>query len=121
MVDVVMIRTFRPRFVERFATPAKVPVINALTDDFHPCQLLADMQTWFASIAVRYRGHRVCWLGDGNNMCHSYINAARLLDFELRRGLPEGFEPSETSCETTPTESAWCAIPRRRWRVQICW
>lgn len=92
MVDLVMIRTFEHSIVERFAAHSTVPVINGLTDDYHPCQLLADMQTWFehrGDIA----GRRVCWLGDGNNMCHSYINAARLLDFELVIACPEGFEP----------------------------
>ena len=92
-VDSVMIRTFGHDIVERFAAHASVPVINALTDDYHPCQLLADMQTWVeqrGSIA----GKRVCWVGDGNNMCQSYINAARQFDFELRIACPAGFEPS---------------------------
>ncbi|MDB4281655.1 ornithine carbamoyltransferase [Paraglaciecola sp.] len=92
MVDAVMIRTFEHSTVERFAAHSTVPVINGLTNDYHPCQLLADMQTWFehrGDIA----GRRVCWLGDGNNMCQSYINAARLLDFELVIGCPEGYEP----------------------------
>lgn len=93
MVDLVMIRTFEHSDVERFASHSSVPVINGLTNDYHPCQLLADMQTWFehrGDIA----GRRVTWLGDGNNMCHSYINAARLLDFELVVACPEGFEPN---------------------------
>jgi ornithine carbamoyltransferase len=93
MVDIVMIRTFGHDIVERFAAHSSVPVINALTDDYHPCQLLADMQTWIerrGSIA----GRRVCWVGDGNNMCQSYINAARQFDFELRIACPAGFEPS---------------------------
>lgn len=92
MVDIVMIRTFGHDIVERFAAQSRVPVINALTDSFHPCQLLADMQTWIehrGSIA----GKRVCWVGDGNNMCQSYINAARQFDFELRIACPPGFEP----------------------------
>ena len=94
MVDIVMIRTFEHSIVERFAACSQVPVINGLTDDFHPCQLLADMQTWFehrGDIA----GKRVTWLGDGNNMCQSYINAARLLDFELVIACPKGFEPQQ--------------------------
>jgi ornithine carbamoyltransferase len=93
MVDAVMIRTFEHSTVERFAANSQVPVINGLTNDYHPCQLLADMQTWFehrGDIA----GRRVCWLGDGNNMCHSYINAAKLLDFELVIGCPAGYEPN---------------------------
>ena len=92
MVDIVMIRTFGHDIVERFAAHSSVPVINALTDDYHPCQLLADMQTWVeqrGSIA----GKRVCWVGDGNNMCQSYINAARQFDFELSIACPPGFEP----------------------------
>lgn len=92
MVDIVMIRTFEHEIVETFAANSSVPVINALTNDYHPCQLLADMQTYFehrGDIA----GKRVCWLGDGNNMCQSYINAARLLDFELVIACPEDYEP----------------------------
>jgi len=92
MVDIVMIRTYGHDIVERFAACSRVPVINALTDSYHPCQLLADMQTWQehrGSIA----GRTVCWVGDGNNMCHSYINAARQFDFELRIACPPGFEP----------------------------
>ena len=92
MVDIVMIRTFGHDIVQRFAAQSSVPVINALTDDYHPCQLLADMQTWVeqrGSIA----GKRACWVGDGNNMCQSYINAARQFDFELTIACPPGFEP----------------------------
>ncbi|WP_045860796.1 ornithine carbamoyltransferase [Teredinibacter purpureus] len=93
MVDMIMIRTFEHEKIERFAQYSKVPVINALTDSYHPCQLLADIQTY-----VEHRGSPkgkiVTWIGDGNNMCHSYINAARLCDFELRIACPEGYEPS---------------------------
>ncbi|WP_188151846.1 ornithine carbamoyltransferase [Teredinibacter waterburyi] len=92
MVDMIMIRTFEHEKIERFAAYSKVPVINALTDSYHPCQLLADIQTY-----VEHRGSpqgkTVTWIGDGNNMCHSYINAARLCDFELRIACPEGFDP----------------------------
>lgn len=92
MVDLVMIRTFGHDIVETFAAHSSVPVINGLTDDYHPCQLLADIQTWVehrGSIA----GRSVCWVGDGNNMCQSWINAARQFDFELRIACPAGFEP----------------------------
>ena len=92
MVDVVMVRTFGHEKLERFAEHSQVPVINALTDRFHPCQLLADMQTLLehrGSIA----GRNVAWIGDGNNMCHSYINAARQFGFQLRIATPEGYEP----------------------------
>ena len=94
MVDIVMIRTFDHEDIQTFAAHSSVPVINALTDDFHPCQLLADMQTWFEHRGDM-RGKTACWLGDGNNMCHSYINAARQFDFKLNVAAPEGFDPSE--------------------------
>ena len=92
MVDAVMIRTFEHQTVTRFAEHSRVPVINGLTDRFHPCQLLADMQT-YVEHRGSIRGRRVAFIGDGNNMCHSYINAARLFGFELRIACPEGFEP----------------------------
>ena len=93
MVDIVMIRTFAHADVELFAEYSSVPVINALTDDYHPCQLLADMQTWMEHRGD-VQGKTVCWLGDGNNMCQSYINAAKILGFHLKIACPEGFEPS---------------------------
>ncbi len=92
MVDCIMIRTFEHDKIERFAAYSRVPVINGLTDLLHPCQLLADMQTYFehrGDIA----GKTVAWIGDGNNMCHSYINAARRLDFNLNIACPVGYEP----------------------------
>ncbi|WP_305855985.1 ornithine carbamoyltransferase [Balneatrix alpica] len=92
MVDAVMIRTFDHQMVERFAAFSSVPVINGLTDDYHPCQLLADMQTFF-EVRGDIQGKRVCWVGDGNNMCNSYIKAAQLFDFELHIACPEGYEP----------------------------
>ncbi len=95
MVDAIMIRTFEHEKVETFARYSKVPVINALTDLLHPCQLLADMQTWFEHRGD-IRGRTVAWIGDGNNMCHSYINAARRFDFRLRIACPEGYDPNPT-------------------------
>ncbi len=94
MVDVVMIRTFDHETVERFAAFSQVPVINALTDDFHPCQLLADVQA-YVEHRGSIQGKTVAWIGDGNNMCHSYINAARQFGFTLNVACPEGFEPAE--------------------------
>ncbi|MCB2385338.1 ornithine carbamoyltransferase [Thalassolituus alkanivorans] len=94
MVDVVMIRTFEHETVERFAAFSEVPVINALTDDFHPCQLLADIQT-YVEHRGSIQGKTVAWIGDGNNMCQSYINAAQQFDFKLNIATPEGFEPSQ--------------------------
>ncbi len=92
MVDCVMIRTFDHENVERFAAHSQVPVINGLTDLVHPCQLLADMQTFFEHRGD-IQGRTVTWVGDGNNMCHSYINAARQLDFKLNIACPEGYDP----------------------------
>ena len=94
MVDAIMIRTFDHETVEKFAAYSKVPVINALTDDFHPCQLLADMQT-YKEHRGSIKGKTVTWVGDGNNMCHSYINAARQFDFKLNIACPEGFDPHQ--------------------------
>ena len=92
MVDGIMIRTFAHHRVEEFARHSHVPVINGLTDRFHPCQLLTDLFTWHerrGSITDRV----VAWVGEGNNMANSWINAARLLGFELRVASPEGYEP----------------------------
>lgn len=93
MVDIVMIRTFAHSIVQRFAEHSSVPVINALTDDFHPCQLLADMQTFY-----EHRGDikdkTVTWIGDGNNMCNSYILAAHQFGFELKIASPDGYKPN---------------------------
>jgi len=92
MVDAVAIRTFEHDKLERFAAYSSVPVINALTDRHHPCQLLADIQT-FVEHRGSMAGRTVAWIGDGNNMCNSYIQAAQQLGFDLRVGCPEGFEP----------------------------
>lgn len=92
MVDIIMIRTFAHATLEEFARYSRVPVINGLTDYNHPCQLLADMQTWHEQ-AGDVRGRTAAWLGDGNNMCNSYIEAAAVFDFRLRIAVPEGYEP----------------------------
>ncbi len=92
MVDAVMIRTFAQETVETFAAHSQVPVINGLTDSFHPCQLLADILT-YQEHRGSIRRRRIAYIGDGNNMCNSYINAARLFDFELHIACPPGFEP----------------------------
>jgi ornithine carbamoyltransferase len=99
MVDAVMIRTFDHDIVERFAAASRAPVINALTDDYHPCQLLADMQT-YREHRGSIRGGTVAWIGDGNNMCQSYINAADQFGFNLRVACPEGYEPNMSLLKT---------------------
>ena len=93
MVDIIMIRTFSHDQVEEFAAHSKVPVINALTDDYHPCQLLADIQT-FVEHRGSIKGKTVTWIGDGNNMCHSFINAAKQFDFKLNVACPDGYLPN---------------------------
>lgn len=93
MVDAVMIRAKDHEMVERFAAHSRVPVINALTDLTHPCQLLADIFTYEQHRGA-IRGKRVAWIGDGFNMCHSYINAAQVFDFELVIATPKGYEPN---------------------------
>lgn len=92
MVDVVMIRTFEQAKVELFAAHSRVPVINALTDKHHPCQLLADMMTWMEQRGLP-NGKTVAWIGDGNNMCHSWMEAAKLFGFHLNVACPEGYDP----------------------------
>jgi len=92
MVDAIMVRTFEHQKIELFAEYSACPVINALTDQYHPCQLLADMQTWCEHRGA-IRGATVAFIGDGNNMCHSYINAARQFDFKLHIAAPAGYQP----------------------------
>lgn len=92
MLDAIMIRNHSQEVLEEFAAHSSVPVINALTDLFHPCQLLADMQTW-QELRGPIAGKTVTWVGDGNNMCHSYINAAARFDFTLNIACPDGYEP----------------------------
>lgn len=92
MLDAVMIRTFAHSTLTEFAAHSRVPVINGLSDDLHPCQLLADMQT-FLEHRGAIQGKTVAWIGDGNNMCNSYIEAALQFDFQLRVACPEGYEP----------------------------
>lgn len=92
MVDCIMLRTDKHETVTTFAQYSSVPVINGLTDLQHPCQLLADMQTYFEHRGD-IQGKTVAWIGDGNNMCHSYIHAAMLLGFRLNIACPQGYQP----------------------------
>ena len=93
MVDIIMIRTYEHEKLERFAAHSRVPVINALTDLCHPCQLLADIQTYIEHRGD-IRGKTVAWIGDGNNMCNSYMGAAKQFDFKLNVAAPKGYEPA---------------------------
>jgi len=94
MVDLVMIRTYEQTKIEAFAAHSRVPVINGLTNEFHPCQILADIFTYMehrGSIA----GKTVAWVGDGNNMANTWLQAAALLGFHLRVSTPSGYEVNE--------------------------
>ena len=92
-VDGIMIRTFAHEEVEEIARFASVPVINGLTDLVHPCQLLADLLTIRQAFGSDLQSLKVAWIGDGNNMANSWINAAYRLGFELRLACPSGYEP----------------------------
>jgi len=91
MCDVVMIRTFRQAIVERFARSSRVPVINGLTDEYHPCQILADLYTYLEHRGP-IRGRTVAWIGDSNNVCTTWLQAAEVLDFNVRVSTPPGYE-----------------------------
>jgi len=91
MVDVVMIRTFEQAIIERFAGHSRVPVINGLTNEYHPCQILADLYT-FVEHRGPIRGKTVAWIGDSNNVCHTWLQAAEVLDFNVHVSTPPGYE-----------------------------
>ena len=138
MVDVVMIRTFEQAIIERFAAHSRVPVINGLTNEYHPCQILADIYTY-----VEHRGsitgQTVAWIGDANNVCNTWLQAAIVFDFNVHVSTPPGYEvePGRAGSSTTaitnrspiratpaaaPTSSpptsgpAWASRPRTRAR-----
>jgi len=90
MVDIVMIRTFEHSNIERFASQSRVPVINGLTNDYHPCQVLADVYTWHEHRGP-IAGKTVAWVGDGNNMCNTWLEAALSLGFRLHVATPAAY------------------------------
>lgn len=100
MLDAVMIRTYAHAEVEELARWATIPVINGLTDLLHPCQLLADLLTVHEAFGST-NGRIAAWIGDGNNMCNSWLEAAALLGFELRIACPEGYEPDHQIFDRT--------------------
>jgi ornithine carbamoyltransferase len=125
MLDLIVIRTYEHASAEVFAKYSRVPVINGLTDRFHPCQLLADIQTY-----TEHRGNpagaTVAWVGDGNNMCHSYINAARLCDFKLQIACPENHFPdrqliADNSDRVTLLPTPQDAVSGADWVVTDTW
>ena len=95
MVDCIMLRVSSHEDINTFAEYSSVPVINALSDESHPCQLLADMMTYQEHSGL-IKGKTVAWIGDGNNMCHTYMQAAKAFDFTLNIATPEGYEPDQS-------------------------
>ncbi|MGZ5011014.1 MAG: ornithine carbamoyltransferase [Methylobacter sp.] len=111
MVDCIMLRTDKHETVTTFAQYSSVPVINGLTDLQHPCQLLADMQTYFEHRGD-IKGKTVTWIGDGNNMCHSYIHAAMVLDFTLNIACPKDYQPLASIAEAAGERVRFFDAPR---------
>ena len=111
-VDAIMIRTFAHADVEELARFATVPVINGLTDLVHPCQVLADLLTVRENLGEDLRSLRVAWIGDGNNMANSWVNAALQLGFELRIACPEGYEPDPAILSRAEEKGARVVIVR---------
>jgi len=91
MSDIVMIRTFEQSIIERFAAHSRVPVINGLTNEYHPCQILADIYTYIEQRGS-IQGKTVAWIGDSNNMCNTWLQAAEILDFNVHVSTPPGYE-----------------------------
>jgi ornithine carbamoyltransferase len=108
-VDGIMIRTFDHGEVEQLASHATVPVINGLTDLSHPCQVLADLFTVREALGG-WEGKRIAWVGDGNNMANSWIEAAEVLGFELRLACPEGYEPNRRIFDRAKAAGACISI-----------
>lgn len=111
MVDAVVIRTSSHAMVENFAHHSTIPVINGLTDEFHPCQLLADIQT-IQEHRGDIRDHRVAWVGDGNNVCQSWINASRQFGFSLTIATPADYKPSATLLAAGSSQARWTEDPQ---------
>jgi ornithine carbamoyltransferase len=109
--DAIVMRTFGHDRIEEMASYAEVPVINALTDLLHPCQVLADCFTLTQRFG-ELKGKKVAWIGDGNNMANSWINAAAILDFELMLACPEGFEPDRDILDAALKDGAKVAVVR---------
>jgi len=112
MVDVIVIRANSHAMVERFAQHSRVPVVNALTDMHHPCQLLADIQTW-----IEHRGpvagKTAAWVGDGNNVCHSWMEAAVQFDFHLSIATPKGYKPDAELLKACATHVTLMHDPKK--------
>jgi ornithine carbamoyltransferase len=110
MVDIVMIRTFEQAIIEQFAANSRVPVINGLTDEYHPCQILGDIFTYMEHRGP-IRGRTVAWVGDSNNVCNTWLQAARVLDFKLHVSSPPGYEIEAQRAEEAGSHLARFADP----------
>ena len=119
MVDVVMIRTFEQTIIERFAAHSRVPVINGLTNEYHPCQILADIYTYIEHRGS-IKGKTVAWIGDSNNVCNTWLQAATMFDFNVHVSTPPGYEvePERAGvCDTSHLRVVRRSdgrVPRRR-------
>ncbi|HZM45712.1 MAG TPA: ornithine carbamoyltransferase [Burkholderiales bacterium] len=91
MVDIVMIRTFEQAIIERFAEYSRVPVVNGLTNEYHPCQILGDIHTYIEHRGT-IRGKTVAWIGDSNNVCNTWLQAAEIFDFNVHVSTPPGYQ-----------------------------
>ena len=111
MVDLIMMRTNTHEEIKTLAENSSVPVINGLCNLFHPCQLLADMQTIAEIKGNDFSKLTVAWIGDGNNMCNSYINASKLLNFKLKISVPNGYEPDKYTLDKFGENVELCEIP----------
>ena len=111
MVDLIMMRTNTHDEIKTLAENSSVPVINGLCNLFHPCQLLADMQTIAEIKGNDFSKLTVAWIGDGNNMCNSYINASKLLNFRLKISVPNGYEPDKYTLDKFGENVELCEIP----------
>ena len=111
MVDLIMMRTNTHDEIKCLAENSSVPVINGLCNLFHPCQLLADMQTIAEIKGSDFSKLTVAWIGDGNNMCNSYINASKLLNFKLKISVPNGYEPDRYTLDKFGQNVELCEIP----------
>ena len=105
MVDLVMIRTFEQAKIERFAAHSRVPVINGLTNEFHPCQILADIFTYIEHRGSHRRARSVAWVGDGNNMANTWLQAAEILGFTVHVSTPSGYEVDQAVAGIRSTDS----------------
>jgi ornithine carbamoyltransferase len=112
MVDIVMIRTFEQTLIERFAAHSRVPVINGLTNEYHPCQILADIYTYIEHRGS-LQGKTIAWIGDSNNMCNTWLQAAAIFDFKVHVSTPPGYE-IDPACPEMVIISSPLPIPSPR-------